>query len=105
MRVRVRSSRFDDVDGATVRWVFAGEPPAEATLAVWRVDHFEVLPTSSCGDRCLSAELDATMVRAARFGRNDEVIVQLRGPANGAAPAYAEVNTDFVDVALRRRRP
>jgi hypothetical protein len=44
-------------------------------------------------------------VRAARFGKNDELIVQLRGPVNGAAPAYAAINTDFVDVALRRRRP
>jgi hypothetical protein len=105
MRVRVRASRFDDVDGATVRWVFADVPPEAATLSVWRVDHFEALSTNSCGDRCVSAELDATLVRAARFGRNDEVIVQLRGPANGAAPAYAEINTDFVDVALRRRRP
>lgn len=105
MRVRVRASRFDDVDGATVRWVFAEAAPAEATVLVWRVDHFEPLPTTSCGDRCLAAELDATTVRAARFGRSDEVIVQLRGPANGAAPAYAELHTDFVDVALRRRRP
>jgi hypothetical protein len=105
MRVRVRASRFDDVDGATVRWVFADAPPAGATLLVWRVDHYEALATSSCGDRCLSAELDATTVRAARFGKNDEVIVQLRGPANGAAPTYAAINTDFVDVALRRRRP
>jgi hypothetical protein len=105
LRVRVRASRFDDVDGATVRWVFADAPPAGATLSVWRVDHYEALSTSSCGDRCLSAELDATTVRVARFGRSDEVIVQLRGPANGAAPAYAAINTDFVDVALRRRRP
>ncbi len=104
VRVRVRASGFDDVDGATVRWTFADDVDPQTTLSLWRIDHYEPLATTSCGDRCLAADIDAADVRAARYGAEDELIVLMRGAPNGAAPGYTRVRTTFVDVALRRRR-
>jgi hypothetical protein len=101
-RARTLGTGFavSDIVGAEVRWT----SPSTPALLVWDGIAWRELPTRSCGTDCVAADLDGDLARGALFGPRQELIIAARGPQNGAAPDYATVVTDFVDVRVRARR-
>jgi hypothetical protein len=95
----------DVITGATIRWFSENDDGGTPDTLLWDGSAWIDVVSSPCGNGCVSATLDAVLTRRAINGPADELVVAVRGRANGPAPGYASLRTTYVEVAITTRSP